>query len=54
MSWAVDALLGGWQVGAIAGFRGEFPLTVQAVNKSGTKARSARANCIAPAVVFGT
>jgi hypothetical protein len=50
----VDAVAGGWQVNAIASFHGGFPLTVNAVDKSGTKARSARANCIAPPVEFGT
>ena len=49
----VNAILGDWQVNAIANFHGGFPLTINATDKSGTKARSARADCIAPAVVFG-
>jgi Carboxypeptidase regulatory-like domain/TonB dependent receptor len=54
MNRFADAVVGGWQVNAIANFHGGFPLTVNAVDRSGTKARSARANCIAPSVVFGT
>jgi hypothetical protein len=50
----VDAFVGGWQVNALAGFHGGFPLTINAVDRSGTTARSARANCVAPPVVFGT
>lgn len=49
----VNAFIGDWQVNALANFHGGFPLTINAVDKSGTKARSARANCIAPAVVYG-
>jgi hypothetical protein len=53
MNKVVNAVVGDWQVNTIASFHGGFPLTVNAVDKSGTKARSARANCIAPAVVYG-
>ncbi|MBV9936878.1 MAG: TonB-dependent receptor [Acidobacteriaceae bacterium] len=53
MNRFVDAVAGGWQVNAIANFHGGFPLTISAVDRSGTKARSARANCNSPAVVFG-
>lgn len=51
---AVDAIAGGWQVNGLAGFHSGFPLTVNAVDASGTKSRGPRANCIAPPVVFGT
>jgi hypothetical protein len=54
MNKVANAIVGGWQVNAIANFHGGFPLTVNAVDRSGTKARSARANCIAAPVVFGT
>ncbi|MFL6448194.1 MAG: carboxypeptidase regulatory-like domain-containing protein [Bryobacteraceae bacterium] len=54
MNRLVDAVAGGWQVNAIVSLHGGFPLTINAVDRSGTKARSARANCIAPGVVFGT
>jgi hypothetical protein len=50
----VDAVAGGWQVNAIVSLHGGFPLTINAVDRSGTRARSARASCIAPGVVLGT
>jgi len=53
MNKFVDAFVGGWQVNAITNFHGGFPLTVQGVDRSGTLARSARANCNAPSIVFG-
>jgi hypothetical protein len=53
MNRVVDAVVGGWQLNTIAEFHGGFPLTINAVDRSGTKARSARANCNSPAVVFG-
>jgi hypothetical protein len=49
-----DGFVGGWQVNVIASFHSGFPMTVNAVDRSGTKARSARADCIAPSHVFGT
>src|SRR5262249_57529182 len=51
---AVDAIAGGWQVISLAAFHSGFPLTINAVDASGTKSRGPRANCIAPPVVFGT
>ena len=51
---ALDAIAGGWQVNGLAGFHGGFPLTINATDASGTKSRGPRANCIAPANVFGT
>jgi len=53
MNKFVDAFVVGWQVNAITNFHGGFPLTVQGVDRSGTLARSARANCNAPSIVFG-
>lgn len=53
MNRFVDAFVGGWQLNAIPSWHGGFPLTINANDRSGTKARSARANCIAGPVVFG-
>ncbi len=50
----LDAVIGGWQVNALAAFHSGFPLTINAVDASGTRSRGPRANCIAPPVVFGT
>src|SRR5258708_16580219 len=47
-SRALDAVAGGWQVNALAGFHNGFPLTINAVDASGTKSRGPRANCVAP------
>jgi hypothetical protein len=49
----VNAIVGDWQVNAIAQFHGGFPLTISANDASGTKSRGPRANCIAPANVYG-
>jgi hypothetical protein len=54
MNRALDAVVGGWQVNALAGFHSGFPLTINGVDASGTKSRGPRASCIAPPVVFGT
>jgi hypothetical protein len=54
MNRIVDGVVGGWQVNAITSFRGGFPITINSTDQSGTKARSARANCLAGPVVFGT
>ncbi len=50
---AVDAVVGGWTVGGILSLHTGFPLTINATDVSGTTARAARANCVAPAVVYG-
>jgi len=49
----VDAVLGGWQVNAILSFHNGFPLTISAPDNSGTNSQGSRANCVAPAQVFG-
>ena len=54
MNRFVDGFVGGWQVNAIPSFHSGFPMTINAVDKSGTNARSARANCNSPAIVYGT
>ena len=53
MNRILDGFVGGWEVNAIASFHGGFPLTISSSDQSGTKARSARADCLSPAVVFG-
>lgn len=53
MNKALDMVVGGWQVGGILSLHTGFPLTVNATDVSGTTARAARANCIAPPDVFG-
>ena len=47
-------MVGDWSVSGIYSLHGGFPLTISAGDASGTKSRGARANCIAPANVFGT
>jgi hypothetical protein len=54
MNKALDAVLGGWTAGGILSLHTGFPITVNATDVSGTTARAARANCIAPAQVNGT
>jgi hypothetical protein len=49
----VNALIGDWQVNGILSFHNGFPLTISGSDNSGTNARSARANCLGPANVFG-
>jgi hypothetical protein len=49
----VDAVLGGWQVNAILSFHNGFPLTISAPDHSGTNSQGSRADCVAPAQVFG-
>lgn len=53
MNKVADAVVGGWQVSGILSLHTGFPITVNATDVSGTTARAARANCIAPAVVYG-
>jgi hypothetical protein len=54
MNKALDAVLGGWTAGGILSLHSGFPITVNGTDVSGTTARAARANCIAPAQVWGT
>jgi hypothetical protein len=53
MNKAVDAVVGGWTLSGILSLHTGFPLTVTATDVSGTLSRGARANCIAPAQVYG-
>jgi hypothetical protein len=53
MNKVANALVGGWQVNGILSLHTGFPLTITGSDNSGTKARSARANCLAPAQIFG-
>ncbi len=48
MNKALNAVVGEWQVNAIASFHGGFPLTISAGDASGTNSRGARANCNGP------
>jgi len=50
----VNAVIGDWSISGIYSLHGGFPLTISAGDASGTKSRGARANCVAPANVFGT
>jgi hypothetical protein len=50
----VNAVAGGWQVNSILSFRGGFPYTINNFEDSSqTHSPEPRANCIAPADVFG-
>jgi hypothetical protein len=54
MNKAVNAFVGGWQVNSIVTFRGGFPYTIDNFEDSSqTHAAEPRANCVAPAVIFG-
>jgi len=53
MNKAVDAVIGGWEAGGILSLHTGFPLTINATDVSGTTARAARANCVAPGQVYG-
>jgi hypothetical protein len=50
---AVNGVLGGWQVNGILSFHDGFPLTISAPDNSGTNSQGSRADCIAPAQVYG-
>src|ERR1043165_7229135 len=53
MGKAADAVIGGWQTSGIFSWHGGFPLTVSGGDTFGTRSRVSRADCIAPAHVFG-
>ncbi len=53
MNKAVDAVIGGWETSGIFTWHGGFPLTISGGDTSGTNSRGSRADCIAPAHVFG-
>jgi hypothetical protein len=53
MNKVVNGFAGGWQVNGILTFHGGFPLTINGSDNSGTNARSSRANCLSPGIVFG-
>lgn len=53
MSKAADAVVGGWQTDGILSLHTGFPIVIDATDVSGTGSRGARANCIAPADVYG-
>jgi hypothetical protein len=50
---AVNAVAGDWSISGIYSLHSGFPLTIGAGDASGTKSRGPRANCNAPANVFG-
>jgi hypothetical protein len=54
MPKALDAVIGGWKASGILSLHTGFPLTITSSDVSGTNARSARANCLAPGDVLGT
>jgi len=50
----INAAIGSWQVGAIVQLHGGFALTIPDLSDaSGTNSQGSRANCVAPARVFG-
>jgi Carboxypeptidase regulatory-like domain/TonB dependent receptor len=53
MNRALDAVVGGWELAGILSVHTGFPLTVSASDASNTGSRGPRADCIAPADVFG-
>ncbi|MGA2130998.1 MAG: TonB-dependent receptor [Bryobacteraceae bacterium] len=53
MNPVVNAILGDWQVNGILSLHGGFPLTISAGDASGTNSRGSRANCLAPAQIYG-
>jgi hypothetical protein len=50
----INGVLGNWQLGAIVQMRNGFPQTISASDASGTNSWGSRANCNAPARIFGT
>jgi hypothetical protein len=53
MNKFADAVVGGWQVNGIVSLHTGFPLTISAGDASGTNSRGPRADCLAPATIFG-
>jgi len=53
MNKGLDTVVGGWQAAGILSLHTGFPLTVTANDASNTQSRGSRADCIAPADVFG-
>jgi hypothetical protein len=53
MNKFADAIVGGWRASGILSLHTGFPLTITSSDVSGTNARSARANCLAPGIVYG-
>jgi hypothetical protein len=53
MNPVVNAILGDWQVNGILSLHGGFPMTISAGDASGTNSRGSRANCLAPAQIYG-
>jgi hypothetical protein len=53
MNRGLNAVVGGWQTSGIFTWHGGFPLTISGSDSSGTNSRGSRADCIAPAQVFG-
>ena len=53
MNKALDAVVGGWELGGILSLHTGFPLTITADDASNTGSRGARADCIAPGEVYG-
>ena len=54
MNKALDAAVGGWQVSGILSLHTGFAMTMTAADASHTLSRGARADCVAPATVYGT
>lgn len=50
---ALNGVVGDWQISGIVSLHGGFPLTISGPDASGTNSRGPRANCLAPARVFG-
>jgi hypothetical protein len=53
MNRALDAVVGGWQLNSIVSVHTGLPITETGTDASGTKARSARANCVATPAILG-
>jgi len=53
MNKVADAIAGGWQLSGILSLHTGFPLSIGGSDASGTGSRGARADCVAPADVYG-